>query len=122
MSLQALEGQKYVSVTTYRRNREGVPTPVWFIVRNGHVYVWTEAASGKVKRIRINPKVALAPCKMDGKPIGPYFDGVASISQDDSSSDLRKAFKSKYGLVLSLSRAFSRGKDRKQVFLEITPS
>ncbi len=121
MSLHSLEGQKYVSVTTYRRSGAEVSTPVWFITKDGLLYVWTDASSGKVKRLRNNPKVALAPCKMDGKPLGPSFEGVASILQDDSSDVLRKAFKSKYGLMLSLSRTFSRGRS-KRVFLEITPS
>jgi PPOX class probable F420-dependent enzyme len=122
VSWHDLEGHKYVSVTTYRRSGEKVSTPVWFVFREGHVYVWTAATSGKVKRLRNNPKVAMAPCEMNGKPLGPFFEGTASISRDDSSPELRKAFKSKYGLLLSLSRTFSRGSDKNQVFLEITPS
>jgi hypothetical protein len=121
MSFESLEGKKYVSVTTYRSSGVKVPTPVWFVLKDGRVYVWTETASGKVKRLRHNPKLALAPCKMNGTPLGPYVDGVASISQDDSSTDLRQAFKSKYGLMLALSRTFIR-RNEKQVFLEITPA
>ncbi len=121
MSLQTLEDKKYISVTTFRSSGEKVSTPVWFILKDGHVYVWTEAASGKVKRLRQNPKLALAPCKMNGAPIGPYIDGVASMSQDDSSKDLRQAFKKKYGWMIALSRTFIRRSER-SIFLEIAPA
>jgi PPOX class probable F420-dependent enzyme len=122
LSWHDLEGYKYVSVTTYRRSGAKVSTPVWFVLRDGHVFVWTAVNSGKVKRLRNNPKVAVAPCEMNGKPLGTYFEGTASISKDDSSPELKKAFKSKYGLLLSLSRTFSRGSSKNQVFLDISPS
>jgi len=123
MSLQALEGKKYVSLETYRRNGAGVPTPVWFILQENHVFVWTISTSGKVKRMRNNPHVAVAPCTMRGEPQGPYVEGVATLSDDDSSQELRKAFKSKYGLMLLLDRAVPRlGKKEKRVFVSITLS
>ena len=122
MSLQSLEGKAYVDIVTYRTSGAKVSTPVWFVLKDGHLYAWTEADSGKAKRIRRNPKVALAPCKMNGTPTGPYFDGIASILPDDSSPDLRQAFKSKYGLMLTLSRLFSRSRGAKRIFLEISPA
>jgi PPOX class probable F420-dependent enzyme len=121
MSLQVLEHQKYVSVTTYRSNGAKVSTPVWFVLEGERVYVWTDADSGKVKRLRSNPKLALAPCKMNGDPIGPSVEGTASISKDDSSPELRSAFRSKYGLVLRLSKLFT-GRGHNQVFLAISPT
>jgi hypothetical protein len=122
VSFQVLEGHNYVSLVTYRRNGAKVPTPVWFVLDDGHIYVWTVKTSGKVKRIRNNPKVAFAPCKMRGDPVGPYFEGTATISENDSSKALRKLFKSKYGLLLVLDR-LSNGLERKEsVYLEITPS
>jgi len=121
MSSQALEGKKYISLKTYRRNGEEVPTPVWFVQRDGRVFVWTVSTTGKVKRIRNNAKVAVAPCTMRGEPLGPYIEGVATLSDDDSSQELRKAFKSKYGLMLLLDRAMPRlGKKEKRVFVSIT--
>jgi PPOX class probable F420-dependent enzyme len=119
MSSPALEGHKYVSLATYRRNGIKVPTPVWFVQRDGRVYVWTMASSGKVKRLRNNPNVALAPCKMGGEPLGPYLEGVATMSEDDSSEGLNKAFRSKYGLLFVLDKVATRLWRRKRIFLEI---
>jgi PPOX class probable F420-dependent enzyme len=122
MSSQALEGKKYISLTTYRRNGAEVPTPVWFVLRGNNIFVWTISTSGKVKRMRNNPKVAVAPCKMGGEPVGPYVDGVATLSDDDSSQELRKAFSSKYGLIFRLDGAVTRLQKKKRVFVSIALS
>jgi hypothetical protein len=41
--------------------------PVWFVWRNGRLLVQTDAASGKVKRIRRNPQVRVAVCTASGR-------------------------------------------------------
>ncbi len=92
---------------------------MWFVHRDGRVYVWTMASSGKVKRLRNNPNVALAPCKMGGDPLGPYLEGVATMSEDDSSKELNDAFRSKYGLLFALDKVVTRLSRKKRVFLEI---
>ncbi len=119
MSSTALEGHKYVSLTTYRRSGAKVSTPVWFVQRDSRVYVWTMATSGKVRRLRNNPNVALAPCKVGGEPLGPYLEGVATMSEDDSSEELNKTFRSKYGMLMVLDKVATRLRHRKRVFLEI---
>jgi len=122
MSSQGLEGKKYISLATYRRNGDKVPTPVWFILRDNHVFVRTDPISGKVKRIREDPKVAVAPCNMRGEPLGPYVEGVATLSEDDPSEELRKAFRSKYGLTLALSSLWSRLRKAKEISISISLS
>lgn len=66
-----LEGHKNVNLTTFRRGGEAVVTPVWFVVLDGMLYVRTGADSGKVKRIRNDPRVLLAPATVRGRPVGP---------------------------------------------------
>ncbi len=122
MGPASLEGQKYMSLVTYRRDGTKVPTPVWFVIGDGNVYVWTIRTSGKVKRIRHNPNVACAPCKFRGDPLGPYFEGVASFSEDDSSKALKDKFRSKYGLAFTLDGVATRLGRKQRIFLEITPS
>ena len=58
---------KYLSVTSYRRDGSGVSTPVWFAVEGDRLLVMTDSRSGKVKRIRRNPYVTIAPCSARGK-------------------------------------------------------
>lgn len=57
----AITGQKYISLTTFRKNGAGVATPVWFGEEDGKLYVMTRSDMGKTKRIRNNPHVRVAP-------------------------------------------------------------
>src|SRR5579864_4501246 len=75
----AIQNQKYISLTTYRKNGTGVPTPVWFGEQDGKVYVMTRSDMGKTKRIRNNPQVKVAPCTIRGKVTGPEFAATARI-------------------------------------------
>ena len=58
---------KYLSIISLKRNGAGVATPVWFVQQGGRLLVQTEADSGKVKRIRHNPQVLIAPCTATGR-------------------------------------------------------
>ncbi|MGA5448872.1 PPOX class F420-dependent oxidoreductase [Streptomyces umbrinus] len=57
---------KHVSLTTFRRNGQPVPTPVGSLVHEGTLYALTPPDTGKAKRIRGNPEVTIAPCDMKG--------------------------------------------------------
>ncbi len=66
-----LAGEKYINLETYRKNGQGVRTPVWFVEEDngdgGNVlYVRTSDDTGKYKRVRNNPSVQIAPCDMRG--------------------------------------------------------
>jgi PPOX class probable F420-dependent enzyme len=74
-----LEGYKNANLATFRKSGEAVTTPVWYAVLDGKLYVRTGAGSGKVKRIRNNPRVRLAPATVRGKRIGPESEARARI-------------------------------------------
>lgn len=59
---------KYCLLTTFRKNGEPFPTPVWFGLADGKVYIGSDAAAAKVERIRNNPQVCISPCSACGKP------------------------------------------------------
>jgi PPOX class probable F420-dependent enzyme len=59
-TLDELGSAKYVSLTTYRKDGTAVPTPVWMVRDGDELAVWTNARTGKVKRIRRNPDPGLA--------------------------------------------------------------
>lgn len=66
-SLLPLADARFVSLTTFRDSGERVSTPVW-VGRDGEsLVVLTPASSGKVKRLRRDPRVELAPCGRFGK-------------------------------------------------------
>ena len=74
-----IHGQKYICLTTFRKNGAGVSTPVWFGEDGGKLYVMTRSDSGKYKRLRNNPQVQIAPCTMRGKIKGPQFPATGRI-------------------------------------------
>jgi PPOX class probable F420-dependent enzyme len=58
---------KYLSITSFRRDGTSVATAVWFVQEDGRLLVETDANSFKVKRIRRNPLVRVAPCTANGQ-------------------------------------------------------
>lgn len=110
-----IKGQSYISLTTFRKTGVGVSTPVWFGEQDGKLYVMTRAHMGKVKRVRNNPKVKVAPCTIRGKVTGPEFEASARLLPQEEWKWARKTITSKY-LLAKLSSPFSRA----DAFLEIS--
>jgi len=94
-----IQGQKYISLTTFRKNGQVVNTPVWFAERDGKLYVKTRSDSGKYKRIRNNPQIKVTACTMSGKIIGPQFSATARVLPPDQWPEARKALNRKYWLA-----------------------
>ncbi len=101
-----LKGHQYISLTTYRKSGEGVATPVWFAVDGDRMFIVTQAESGKVKRIRNNPRVTIAPSDAQGKvkPGAPQIEGVASVTPMEEGGRGDRALRGKYGFMY---RAFA---------------
>lgn len=94
-----IRGQKYMSLTTFRKSGVGVPTPVWFGEAGDKLYVMTRSDSGKLKRVRNNPQVKMAPCTMRGKVTGPEFSGLARILRSQDWPAARQTIRRKYWLA-----------------------
>jgi PPOX class probable F420-dependent enzyme len=117
-----LSGHKYMLLITYRRNGEGVPTPVWFGLRDGKAYLHTERRTAKFKRIRANPRVRVAPCTMRAKPRGPAAEGTARVVSPDEEPQAEAAIQANYGLA---RRAYEAPMDRSGLnfaYIEISPT
>jgi PPOX class probable F420-dependent enzyme len=92
----AIAGQKYISLTTFRKNGVGVSTPVWFGEDGDKLYVMTRSDMGKAKRIRKNPRVRVASCTIRGKVTGPEFDAMARILSQEEHAHARRGINRKY--------------------------
>ena len=87
MGFAPFAGQKYLNLETFKKNGTGVKTPVWFAAdpstsldsNEAKLYVYTIGVSGKVKRIRNNPRVKIAPCDMRGRVLGEWAEARAEI-------------------------------------------
>src|SRR5512147_3168217 len=95
----AISGQRYISLATFRKNGVAVYTPVWFAEESGHLYVMTASKMGKIKRLRNNPKVKIAPCTMRGKITGPEFPATARLLPPGHGRRVRRLINAKYWLA-----------------------
>ena len=97
--LAPFRDQKYVNLETFKRDGRGVQTPVWFVLReSGAFYIYTEAGSWKVKRIRRNPRVRIAPCGVRGALRGAWESGTATIVSGDEEREASRLLDQKYFL------------------------
>jgi len=94
-----IHGQKYISLTTFRKSGAGVATPVWFGEEDGKLYVMTRSDMGKAKRIRNNPQVRVAPCTIRGKVTGAEFSATARILPPGDHKRARDAINRKYWMA-----------------------
>jgi hypothetical protein len=94
-----IRGQKYISLTTFRKSGVAVATPVWFGEENDKLYVMSRPDSGKAKRLRNNPQVKIAPCTMRGKVTGPEFAARARILPAEDWPAARETLRHKYWLA-----------------------
>jgi len=123
--LSKFDGERVISLETYRKNGEAVRTPVWFLKENGVLYVYTDDNTGKVKRLRRNSKVRVAPSHFRGKPKAEYIDAQAQIeTKKDFVDHYHKRIYDQYGWQATLTRfvnRFSRSKAH-DVIIVIHPS
>jgi len=80
----ALDAAKYVALTTFRRNGDAVVTPVWTVRHDDGWACTTGPESFKVKRLRNNPRIEVAPCDVRGKVAAdaPRFVGTGRVVTD----------------------------------------
>lgn len=74
-----LELSRTALLTTFRRNGDGVATPVSLALTCGRAYFVTAATSGKAKRLARRSTVTLAPCTVSGTPLGATVTGQALL-------------------------------------------
>ena len=94
-----IQGQKYISLTTFRKTGVGVATPVWFGEEGGKLYVMTRSDMGKAKRIRNNPQVRVAPCTIRGRVTGPESAATARSLPPEKHARARQTLNRKYWMA-----------------------
>ena len=125
-AIRQFAGAKYLNLETFRRTGIGVRTPVWFAQDVLHstsaitvFYIYSEAGAGKVKRIRNNPNVRIAPCTMRGDVRGVWINGSARICGDDEAAHGQQLLTQKYGLLKIVGDFFSRLMRHKQTVIAV---
>jgi uncharacterized protein len=87
---------RYLSITSYRRDGTAVATPVWFVQQDGRLLVETDAASGKVRRIRRNPAVQVATCNGRGRLRGSLTPAMAQVLPETEVIQVQPLLERKY--------------------------
>jgi PPOX class probable F420-dependent enzyme len=98
-NLAQFKNQKYLNLETFKKNGQGVKTPVWFLEDDEILYIRTLDDSWKVKRIRNNSSVRVAPSDGQGKVLGEWVEAQASIAPNNIHEQIDIKITQKYGLA-----------------------
>ena len=112
-----LAGHKYCLIVSFKRSGERVPTPVWFgLDADGKLYFRSYADGAKLRRIRNDSRVLVAPCSNRGKPLGPAAEGRARVlgPEDDHAE---RIIQSNYGRFRQI---YTAGNDD-AAYVEVVP-
>jgi uncharacterized protein len=97
-----LTGHQYLSLTTFRKNGQPVPTPVWFAQEGDQLFILTLPGARKVKRIQHTARVTVAPCDVRGNLLGDAVEAQAHILSTEEGASANALLSRKYGLFKRL--------------------
>ena len=106
-----LGDEKYVLLTTFKRDGTPVATPVWSVPLNGDSFgFWTSSGSGKAKRLAHTPRVTVQPCNARGKVkegTSPT-EAVARLVSGDDMAEIRRRVTEKYGVMTKITKLLGK--------------
>jgi PPOX class probable F420-dependent enzyme len=111
---------RYLSVTSFKRDGTPIATPVWFVSDGRRLLALTDLHSPKVWRIRRNPHVLVASCRVNGKlraePVPAQAEVLTEMADLDRVHDLLLArYKVSYRAVMLAYRVGRRLRGRPSV-------
>jgi len=113
-----LKDKRYISLTTFKRDGTPVSTPVWVVSDDGkRLLVWSAAKTWKVRRIRRDPRVLVAPSTFRGKERGERLTATARVIVDPGIDEL---LREKYGWQKRALDRFNRGKSTQWATIELS--
>ena len=129
MGFAQFDGHKYLNLETFKKNSTGVKTPVWFAAdpaanlasNDAKLYVYTIGVYGKVKRIRNNPRVKIAPCDMRGRVLGEWVEARAEIVTGEEDARGTQLLKKKYFPWKQLLDFFAKFRSRDHTVFVVRP-
>lgn len=122
-TLKQFKKQQYLNIETFRKNGQGVKTPVWFAQNGETLHIWTGISSGKVKRIRNNGSVRIAPSTASGEALGEWVNARATAHDSESKvKETEALFKKKYGVVFVILSNLNKWRGGKYASVEVIAS
>ena len=117
-----LDGERYINLETFKKDGNGVKTPVWAAAQGGKLVVMTDGTSYKVKRLRNDPKIRAAGCDARGSVHGAWYEGTGKILDEAGAARAEATLLEKYGLQYRVLNFFSSiaGRKKRRAYLEIS--
>jgi PPOX class probable F420-dependent enzyme len=106
----ALSDEKYMLLTTFRRDGTPVSSPVWVVpLDGGSVGFYTSSESGKAKRLAHTAKVTVQPCDARGRPKAgsATVEGTARVVTGPELEAIRAKIVAKYGVMTKIAGFFN---------------
>lgn len=130
MGFAEFAGHKYLNLETFKKNGDGVKTPVWFAAdpaanlasSDAKLYLYTIGVSGKVKRVRNNPRVRIAPCDMRGNVLGDWVEARAEIVTGEEAARGMQLLNKKYFPWKQLLGFFASFSRRERIVFALHPA
>jgi uncharacterized protein len=130
MGFAAFRNEKYLNIETFKKSGQGVKTPVWFAAdpnaditsESARLFFYTIGVSGKVKRIRNNPRVRIAPCKVRGEVTGAWQDARVQIIAGEEAQRAAKLVRRKYFPLADILSFFARFSRRERIVMVLIPA
>lgn len=117
--------QKTILLTSYRRDGRPVGAPVSVVVDGDRAYVRSPGSGGKIKRIRNNPIVEIAPCASRGRVTGPAVRMRAQLLDGAEFRHAGRLLERKYpmlqGVLVPLAHRLGRARFGRTAHLALTP-
>ena len=107
----ALSDEKYIRVTTFKKDGTEVSTPTWVVaLEDGKIGFYTSSTSGKAKRLKNNPNVIVQPsdgrgrAKADTLPV----TGTAVVVSGPERDAIYAKVVAKYGFMTKVTRFLAK--------------
>jgi hypothetical protein len=106
----ALGDEKYIRLTTFRRDGTPVSTPVWIVpLEEGRVGFWTSSGSGKAKRLAHTDRVVVQPCDARGRVKNgtSAVDATARLVTGPEFDLITSKIHAKYGFMTKVTKSLA---------------
>jgi PPOX class probable F420-dependent enzyme len=107
----ALSDEKYIRVTTFKKDGTAVSTPTWVVaLDDGRIGFYTSSTSGKAKRLKNDPRVVVQPSDARGrvKPDTLPVEGTAAVVTGGERDTIYELVVAKYGFMTKLTRVLAK--------------
>jgi PPOX class probable F420-dependent enzyme len=125
-TFDVFQHSKYLSLESFRKDGQGVRTPVWFPADPADntpktLYIYSTADSGKAKRIRRNSRVRIAPCDVRGRLLGDWIEARGEIVTGEEVKRGMRLLNAKYKPWKQLLDFFAKFNRRGHVVFAVRP-